>query len=191
MEEKLARVLDAYAIGELRSTQRIEGGHVDEHWIVETERGCYFLKRRHPRRRQPDRLVRAQHELIQHLRQAGFPAPHLVPTATGETYLLHDDDLYEIGEYIEGEPYDHGRPEHLDAAAQMLGRYHLCAGGFAPRVLRERDRLYSPAEARRSLNRLRECWRLDQDAELSKISQQLEAQVEDLRGRFARHGRLP
>ncbi len=191
MVEELARVLDLYALGELRSAQRIDGGHVDENWIVETDRGRYFLKRRAPRRRQPPRLVRAQHTLIEHLRQAGFPAPYLVPTVTGETFAVEGDDLYELREYIGGEPYDHDRPEHLDAAARMLGHYDTCVEGFAPPALRERKRLYGPLNARQRLDRLRGAWRLDRDAELVGITWQLEAQVEDVRARFARHGVLP
>ena len=74
VEKELARVLGYYALGELRAARRTEHGFVNENWIVETDRGRYFLKRRHPDLRRPD-LIRAQHGLIERLRQASFPAP--------------------------------------------------------------------------------------------------------------------
>lgn len=191
MEGELTRVLRCYRLGEFKSAQRIERGFVDENWMVETDRGRYFLKRRHPRRRQPGRQIRAQHDLIEILRQRAFPAPILVPTARGETFLDLDGELYEIQEYIDGEPYDHDRPEHLGAAGEVLGHYHACVEGFAPRAFRERGRLYGPANTREILMRLREEWQLDLNPVLARIAWQLEAQVDWLAERFSRHGPLP
>jgi homoserine kinase type II len=136
-------------------------------------------------------VVQAQHELIEHLRQCGFPAPAIVPTARGDTFLLLEGELYEVAEYIAGEPYNHERPEHLDAAARMLGTYHACVAGFAPRALQERGDLYSSAHSRVFLTALREGWQLDLDPILARIARQLEARADDLAARFAGHGALP
>ncbi len=189
MEVQLDRVLRCYPLGELRDARRAQQGFVNENWIVETAQGRYFLKRRHPQLRQPD-LIHAQHELIGRLRQAGFPAPTIVPTLKGETFLVLDGELYDIQEYIEGEPYDHERPAHLEEAALTLGRYHTSVEGFATQALRHRGELYSPAAASRTLTSLIEAWQLDRDAELAEIARELEAQVTDLAVRFAAHGAL-
>ncbi len=191
MDGELQRVLSCYGLGTLKAARRVEVGFVDENWIVETDQGGFFLKRRHPRRRQPVRLIRAQHDLLAHLRRAMFPAPSMVPTVTGETFLILDDELYEIAQTIDGEPYDPNRPEHLEAAARMLGHYHSCVAGFAPRALRERGTLYSPADAQARLTRLGAAWQLDQDTNLAQITRQLEEQGNDLSARFAEHGELP
>jgi homoserine kinase type II len=186
----LARVLGRYGLVELRSIQRIEQGFVDENWCVETDRGRYFLKRRHPRRRQSEALVRAQHNLIRYLRGAGFPAPTLVPALSGETFVLLEGDLYELEEYIEGQPYDPGRPAHLVAAAQGLGRYHSCVEGFAPGALRARGVLYGPGISRAILQRLSESWQLGRDPALAAIDWKLAAREAKVANWFAQHGAL-
>jgi len=187
VEEELARVLGYYDLGELRATQRTEHGFVNDNWIVETGWGRCFLKRRHPRLRQPG-LIRAQHALIERLRQAGFPAPTVVPTAAGETFLILDGELYEIHGYIEGESYDYDRPAHLEEAALTLGRYHVHVEGFAPQALCDLGELYSPTILSTILTHLTKAWRLDRDSDLAEVARQLEAQAADLAARFAGHG---
>jgi homoserine kinase type II len=190
MEGELKRVLAHYALGELRDARRAEQGFVNANWIVETTRGRYFLKRRHPRLRQPD-LIRAQHQLIGRLQQAGFPAPTVVPTIRGDTVLLVDGELYDIQEYIEGEPYHHDRPSHLEEAALTLGRYHIYVGGFAPQALCRLGELYSPSIVSGTLSNLAEAWQLHRDPGLAEIARGLEAHAADLAARFAGHGALP
>jgi len=188
--EELARVLGYYTLGELRAARQTKRGFVNDCWIVETEQGRYFLKRRHPRLRRPS-LIRAQHDLVERLRSVGFPAPTVIPTATGETLLALDGELYEIHGYIEGDPYDHHRPEHLDEAALTLGHYHTHVKGFARRVLRRWSDLYNPAILSTVMARLTEAWALDRTPEFAQVTRQLEAQAVDLTARFARHGTLP
>jgi homoserine kinase type II len=189
-EGELKRVLGRYPLGELRDARRAEQGFVNENWIVETARGRYFLKRRHPRLRRPD-LILAQHELIGRLQRAGFPAPTVVPTISGDTVLLLGGELYDIQEYIEGEPYDHERLAHLEEAALTLGRYHIHVEGFAPQALCPLGELYSPPIMRRILSGLTAAWQLDRDPDLAETAQRLEAHAADLAGRFAEHRALP
>ncbi|MGB5932111.1 MAG: phosphotransferase [Anaerolineae bacterium] len=190
MKQELVRVLDYYTLGRLRDARRAERGFVNDNWIVETTRGRYFLKRRHPRLRQPE-FIRGQHELIGCLRQAGFPAPTIVPTASGETFLALDGEVYEIYVYVEHEPYDHERPAHLKEAALTLGRCHTILHGFAPETLRPLGELYGPYILSTILTNLGQAWQLDQDPELAGIAHQLEAEAADLASRFAEHGALP
>lgn len=189
-ESELKRVLGYYNLGQLRTAWRIERGFVNDNWAIETTRGRYFLKRRHPDLRQPDR-IRFQYDLMEWLWQAGFPAPAIVPTASGETFLVLDGEFYEIHEYIEGEPYDHDRPAHLEEAAVTLGRYHTHVQGFAPQALHNLDALYSPRILSTTLTALTEAWVLDRDPDLAQIARQLEAHALDLAARFAGHGALP
>jgi len=191
VEQELARVLSAYGLGAPVAARRIERGYVDENWIVETGQGRYFVKRRHARRRQSSQIIQAQHDLITHLRQSGFPAPNLIPTSTGQSFLVLDGEVYEVGEVIEGDLFDHDRPEHLAAAAQMLGRYHLAAEGFGPQALVQAGPLYSPQNARAALVRLCEAWQVGVDPEIGPLAQELEVQAEYLAERFGAHGLLP
>jgi homoserine kinase type II len=189
-EAELARVLGCYPLGELKGAWRTEHGFVNDNWIVETSRGRYFLKRRHPSLRQPD-FIRAQHALIVHLRQSDFPAPILVPTIHGETLLVLDGECYEVQVYIEGTPYDHDRSVHLEEAAVTLGRYHTLVQGFAPAALCGLGDLYTPTILSANLTNLAQAWQLDRNPNLARIASQLAAQAIDLATRFARHGALP
>jgi homoserine kinase type II len=190
MEHELQRVLGYYDLGDLRSARRARRGFVNENWVLETTRGRYFLKRRHPHLCNPD-VIRAQHALIAHLRGAGFPAPAVLPTASGASFLVLHGDCYEIQEYIEGAPYDHASPAHFREAALMLGRYHRHVQSFAPQVLCNQGELYSPEVLSTNLAHLTRAWELEQDRDLASIARQLAAHAADLATRFARHGALP
>jgi Ser/Thr protein kinase RdoA (MazF antagonist) len=187
---ELEQVLCFYALGEVRNLRRAEGGFVDDNWIVESGSGRYFLKRRHPRRHQSEHLIRAQHELMAWLRQQGFPAPCIVPTIRGDTFLQLAGQVYEVTRYIEGVTYKRDRSDHLDAAARVLGRYHQCVKGFAPEAFLERDVLYDPVGAHWALDQLCRAWEVDQDPALAQVARRLRARVDDLAVRFARHGEL-
>jgi homoserine kinase type II len=189
-EGELARVLGRYDLGGLTTARRVERGFVNENWIVETARGRYFLKRRHPHLRQP-RIIRAQHALIARLLQAGFPAPTVLRNNGGETLTVLDGEFYEIHGCIEGQPYNHDRRAHLKEAAVTLGRYHVHVQGFAPRALRAQGELYSPTILRTNLAHLAKAWRLDRDPESVQAVRQLEAHAAVLAAGFVQHGALP
>jgi len=190
MEHELQRVLGYYDLGDLRSARRAKRGFVNENWVLETTRGRYFLKRRHPHLCNPD-VIRAQHALIAHLRGAGFPAPAILPAASGASFLVLHGGCYEIQGYIEGAPYDHASPAHFREAALTLGRYHRHVQSFAPQVLRNQGELYSPAILNATLTDLAHAWELEEDRALAPIARQLAAHAADLATRFARHGALP
>jgi homoserine kinase type II len=190
MEEEIRRVLDHYDLGELKRARRVERGFVNETWIVSTTRGRYFLRRRHPTLRNPN-IICAQHALIEYLRQAGFPAPEILPAASGETLLVIAGECYEIEACIEGVPYDHANPAHFQRAALTMGLYHKQVERFVPRALRGLGDPYGPALLGANLTDLVEGWELSQDAELARVVRQLEDHAADLASRFANHGALP
>jgi homoserine kinase type II len=189
-EEQLQQVLRYYCLGKLTACRRLERGFVNENWVIETTRGRFFLKRRHPTLRDPT-LVRAQHALVDHLRESGFPAPAVLPTAGGETLLALEGELYEVQEFVDGTLYDHDRPAHLSAAARTLARYHESVRGLAAPALRRPGTLYSPAALHTNLARLVEAWEIAQDSVLVHAARQLEEHISDLAARFAAHGELP
>jgi homoserine kinase type II len=190
MEGELEHVLRAFGLGELRAVCRIEQGFVNENWRVQADRGRYFLKRRHPDLSQPF-LIRAQHELMRELRRAGFPAPVVVPTLTGESFLVLGGRIYEVHQFIQGQPYDHERPQHLEEAALTLGHYHRCVEGFAPQALCRPGDLYSPALLEGNLGHLIEVWGLERDPGPVQITEGLKVHTAELDARYARHGRVP
>jgi Ser/Thr protein kinase RdoA (MazF antagonist) len=188
--EELAAVLSRYDLGALKAAERIGQGFVNDNWALTADRGRFFLKRRHPDLQQPD-IIRAQHDLMRLLWRAGFPAPRVIPTADGETFLVLAGQFYEIQEYICGEPYDHSQPAHLEEAARILARYHACVQGFSPKALRDLGDLYTPSLCRALLAALKKAWRLDDAPELRSLVRQLGIHIAELAGRFSKHGALP
>jgi homoserine kinase type II len=189
MEGQLEHVLQHYPLGQLTSACRIEQGFVNDHWMLTTTEGRFFLKRLNPLLRQSN-LVSAQHQLVQHLHRADFPAPRIVPTRTGHTLLTLDGEWYEIQEYIEGEPYNHDRPAHLHEAATTLGRYHTCVEPFTPQALRSPGDLFTPPVIRNNLSNLIDLWGIDQERESAKLAGRLSIEISHLAARFAAHGTL-
>ena len=188
--DDLQRVLNEYGLGELRDALRIQHGFINDNWVVGTSRGRYFLKRRHPSQRNLG-VVRAQHALVAHLRAAGFPAPALIPSDRGETFLTLGEECYEIQNYIDGTRYQHNRSAHFLEAALTLGRYHACVWGFTSHTLSTLGELYTPAVLSANIDRLVTAWGPARDPSVAPIIRQLEAHVADLMTRFSRHGTLP
>ena len=190
MESELEHVFRCYPLGQLTDACRVKQGFINENWLVVTTRGRFFVKRRHPSYRHSG-LIRAQHELIEHLPRHGFPAPRLMKTLKDDSILELNGRWYEIQEFIDGIPYDHNRPAHLEQAAVTLGLYHRCVRGFAAGVFRTLSDLYAPATAHEILNRLVGAWKLDREPSLSDLLGRLRAEIGALADRFARHSALP
>jgi homoserine kinase type II len=99
--------------------------------------------------------------------------------------------VYEVQDYINGEPYDPDRPSHLEAAGLTLAHYHTLVEGFAPPALCTRGLLYSPTRVDFFLERLCESWQVEQEPDLAKVARRLRHEAHRLAARFARHGGLP
>ena len=189
MEGQLEQVLQHYPLGQLTSACRIEQGFVNDHWMLTTTKGRFFLKRLNPLLRQ-SHLIRTTHQLVQHLRRADFPAPRIVPTRTGHTLLVLDSEWYEIQEYVEGGSYNHDRPTHLQEAAITLGRYHACVEPFAPQALRSLGDLFTPPVIRNNLGNLIDACGMDQERDYAGLAGRLNTEISHLAVRFAVHETL-
>lgn len=187
--DEISDLLTYYALGDLLSCQRVERGYVNENWIIDTTTGRYFLKRRHPSLRDPHRL-NAQHVLVQHLNAAGFPAPAIIPTRDGSTFLDLDDEVYEIHSFIDGTIGDIRRPAHFAAAARTLGWYHTTVEGFDHQDLHPKRR-YGPSGLAQVVEQLVADWRGRTSPALDKLLGKLRAHVEDLVFRFQECRQLP
>lgn len=190
LASRLALVLAHYDLGELRSCKRIERGYVNESWFLETATGRYVLRRRHPSLRDR-RMIRAQHALVQHLYQTGFPSPRLVCTRHFATFLELGDEVYEVQEYVPGELYDAGRPAHLAAAAFALGWYHDAVRGFDHPALHRRVERYGAVALEQIVGRLMKDWQGKLDARLGTLCEALQSHVADVGASLKRFSGLP
>jgi homoserine kinase type II len=185
----LERVLSHYPLGALTDVHQVKQGFASENCSITTTQGHFFVKRR-PHRQGQAGLILAQHELMEYLRRHGFPAPTLIKTLSGDTLLALDDRWYEIQKYIEGEPFDHDHPAHLEEAALTLGTYHSKARGFAPAMLCRLGELYTPRTVHEMLRRLGEAWQVEADPALSAVIEELRASTDGLATSFSQYGTL-
>lgn len=118
-----------YELGALLSARELSrGSRRSPKLLIQTAAGTFLLKRRAAR---ADRLERAafSHELTRHLAERGLPVPRLIATRDGRTLLELDQRLFEMYEYMAGEPYD-ASLSRTTSAGQMLARLHAAGADF-------------------------------------------------------------
>ncbi len=122
--DELVAVLSHYDIGAIeRIDPLLKGSRRSPKLIITTDRGRFMLKRRAPGR--DDVLkVAYSHAVQRYLAAAEFPLPRLQPTRDeGDTMLARDGAIYELFQYLPGEPFDRS-PEAAFDAGRTLGLFH-------------------------------------------------------------------
>ncbi len=121
---ELAVVLSHYDLGVIESiTDYPRGSRRSPKVGIVCQHGKFLLKRRAVEQAHPDRL-RFTHHVQKHLVSAGFPVPRLIPTRDRSLELLQIRDyIYELFEFIAGQPYRQTPPEAHDAGV-VLARFH-------------------------------------------------------------------
>lgn len=127
---ELAVVLSYYDLGVIESlTEFPRGSRRSPKVGIVCDRGKFLLKRRAPRRSHPDR-VRFSHRVQLHLASVGFPVARLVSTRDRpQTYINLKDRIYELFEFIPGQPYERTAEEAQDAG-EVLARFHDAMDAF-------------------------------------------------------------
>ena len=123
------QALGQYEIGTIISIKRA-GGTANVNFIISAEAGVFFLRLRNPKYSNTHHLT-DDHDLIQFLRGKKFPAPTLLRTKKGKTFVKSDIGAYELSEFVEAGPFDGGGGQ-LAEAARSLGRLHECARAWKP-----------------------------------------------------------
>jgi Ser/Thr protein kinase RdoA (MazF antagonist) len=93
--------------------------------------------RRYLLRRQPSELTENdalfRHSFMRHLGVRGLPVPDLLPRPDGHTYAVVEDGIYELQQWLDGQPFvsdGPGSDARLEAAARTLGRLHQASSEF-------------------------------------------------------------
>lgn len=128
--QELATVLARYDLGEIRQVERqLKGSRRSPKAIITTDGGQYLLKRRGHGRDHPLKVAYA-HGVQQYLGRQGFPLPRLIPVRKGDdTMVIHNGYIYELFEYVQGDPYHRLVSETFDAG-RMLGMFHRLVRGY-------------------------------------------------------------
>ncbi len=131
-QQELAIVLSHYDLGrivDLRDFPR--GSHQAAKILVTTDRGKFLLKRR-PKGKDDPYKIAFTHALQLYLANHHFPMPHLIGTrADNNSMLKISDCIYEVYEFIDGEPYDAGMLATYEAG-KTLGLYHALVSAYQP-----------------------------------------------------------
>lgn len=130
--QELAIVLTNYDLGMVSEAREFpKGSHTAAKVLVVTDRGKYLLKRR-PKGKDDPYKVAFAHALQNHLADQHFPLPHLVGTReTNNSMLKVGGAIYEVFEFIDGEPYDGGLLATYQAG-KTLGLYHRLVKDYHP-----------------------------------------------------------
>jgi homoserine kinase type II len=189
-EDALIAVLAHYDVGKLRRHERIRHGYVNDHWWVETNTGQYFLRRRHGSLGKPH-LIEAQHELIKHLSDNGFPVANLINTPCKTTFVELENEIYELYHYISGDLCDVERPRHCGFAAHTLAWYHHAVAEFDHPVLHWPYERYGPTALAGIVGQILEDWRGQIGENLDLLVTRLVEHTGDLTARFEECAALP
>ena len=188
-DKALPVILLNYPVGECLEFHKIERGFVNQTWLVKTPTGHYVLKRRQADPRNVARFT-AQHALLEYLSRVGFPAPEIVRTRDGATFLNWDNTIYELYIYIPGDICDSAKASHIKAAAHTLGQYHKLVNGFQHPLFPVQTR-YSPTVLKRILERLRSKGKKELAGQSLHIWERLKSHCLDLLDHLGKLDTLP
>lgn len=154
--EELAVVLSHYDLGVIESiTEFARGSRRSPKVGIVCERGKFLLKRRFQGLANPDR-VRFSHRVQLHLAKSGFPLARLIVTRDGaRTMVQVRDHIYELFEYVAGQPFERSVAEARSAGA-VLARFHKATEDFeaAPNAPVPRGDYHDAASLRTGLWRI-------------------------------------
>jgi len=129
---ELARVLPEFRIPAPTAARTLARGDPNTpKALIETHHTRYVLKRRAPGKADPYRVAFG-HRLMLGLRARGLPVPALIGTvAENNSMLQRRGHVYEMTEFIDGEPFDASGAACADAG-RMLAVVHLALQDLGP-----------------------------------------------------------
>ena len=121
---ELAICLSHYDLGIIHSIEPFnKGSRRSPKVIINCERGKFLFKRR-ARGKDDVHKVAFTHQIQLYLAAQGFPLPHLIGTRKdNNSMLILDGRIYELFEFIDGEPYNRSLEQTHDAG-RILGLFH-------------------------------------------------------------------
>ncbi len=128
--EELSVVLSHYDAGIVESVTPFPRGSRKSPKVgIVAEKGKYLLKRRAGGKAVPDR-VRFAHRVQTHLADVGFPLAKIIRTRdTQQTYVQIREHIYELFEFVAGQPYERSEEEAREAGI-TLARFHEAMNGM-------------------------------------------------------------
>lgn len=133
-QREIDAVIRHYRVGKINDIRELpEGSFYSPKAILETERGTLLLKRR-ARGLDMPALVCFGHEVLLGCLEHGLCVPPLLATEDDRNSMVqHEDHVYELFVFIEGQRFDANRPAHARQLGEMLRETHLAMDRIEPR----------------------------------------------------------
>ncbi|MBV9413061.1 MAG: aminoglycoside phosphotransferase family protein [Acidimicrobiia bacterium] len=128
----------AFDVGAVASVEPHPTGHINDAYLVTTDRGRYLLQRLNPSVfKYPDALMANVVAVTAHLRGNGEPTLTLVPTHTGDMNWRDDTAaVWRTYDYVEGaHPLDVHTPDDATIVGRAFGRFHRAVADLDPATL--------------------------------------------------------
>lgn len=131
--DELAKVMSHYDIGVIEAIKDYpRGSRKAPKLLIRSEKGLYLLKRR-ARGKDDKYKVAFCHGIQLTLANKQFPLPHLIGTRKDNNSMLRlNGTIYELFEYIKGNPYDMSL-EATGDAGRVLSLFHKLLGDYKPK----------------------------------------------------------
>ena len=128
--DELAVVLSHFHVGVIEALEDFpRGSRKAPKLILKSSEGRFLLKRR-ARGRDDIHKVAFCHDIQNALAAKQYPLPHLIGTVdNNQSMLVHDDNIYELFEYIPGQGYNTSLESTYDAG-RVLALYHKLLEDF-------------------------------------------------------------
>jgi Ser/Thr protein kinase RdoA (MazF antagonist) len=151
---ELARVLDQYDLGAVTECVPLRRGDVRvAKLIIRSEKGRFIIKKRPLGHDDPYQIALA-HDIQLYLTRQGFLLPRLIGTRySNSTMHRTDTAIYEILNYVEGEPYDGSRLATI-SAGRWLCRFHEFLADYRPAYEVPRLNFHNNTGLRKDIQRL-------------------------------------
>lgn len=111
----------AYDIGSIEAITHLPKGRTNESYRLTTTTSEYVVRRSAVAR--TIGALQFEHDLMAHLASHDFPLPHAVKTRQGAPFLMIDNDLYRVTQYVDGQEC-RSTPAQVAAIGRTLARYH-------------------------------------------------------------------
>ncbi len=163
-DEELARIAQAFGLGSVHAAVGIPQGSINTNYRLECAGGRFFLRHTTVR---SEADLRFEADLLAHLVESAFPAPHLLRTVQGEPFIELRGGRVSVFRYLSGEELTRAQltVEHAERLGATLGKLHRVTNSFGG----SRANPYSPEQVRSWLEELSG----HPDASLAEIAREL------------------
>ncbi len=172
--EDLDAFISTYDIGAVVSFKGIAEGVENTNYMVETDKGRYFLTLYEKRVAESDLPFFLG--LLEHLADNGFPCPVPIHDKNELTLRSLNDRPAAVVSFLEGVSVHRPTPKHCQLLGEMLARMHLAAVDFNI----QRPNALNPD----GWTSLFESCRADADSFISGLEGEIEKDLTDLIGRW-------